>query len=580
MVCLTSLNAALGATSRCFATPQHDKRMVCLTFEVSKPKIPQKLQFILSLLRQETYFWRMSITAQQILESIPARFRAEKALDYKAVFHFNISGEEALQYTVTIQDGACRLQPGLLGQPDCIIATKSKVYIDLETGKANPQMTLMLGSIKVSNIAAMIQFSRCFRKFEAANIKPVTNPAYLERPEKKGPLAGVKIIDFTRLLPGPLATMFLADMGADVIKVEDPDRPDYVRDFEPKIGGMSMFYLSLNRSKRSLAVNYLSPEGRSVIHDLIKDADVLIEQFRPGIMKEMGFGYEELSKINPWLIYVSITGYGQHSFMSMAAGHDLNYIAVAGALGITGTSGGAPVIPGFQLADIAGGSYMAMNAVTAALYQREKTGKGDYVDVSMTDAALPFTAMQFAYQQGLKKEPGRGNFELSGALPNYNVYECADGKYVALGSLEPKFWNRFCDKVGRKDWSSAFLKKDEELEVIKSDVRQLFKSKTREEWLHFFKNEDICITTVNELSELEHDQYLNERNMFLNNEHPAIGKYKTINQPLKFKQTSFDNNWNAPELGDDSSSILKDLKYDEKRISELTGKGIVKTKNT
>lgn len=521
----------------------------------------------------------MSITAKQILESIPSRFRAEKALDYKAVFHFDITGPENLEYTVNIQNGACSLKTGLHGEADCIISATSKVYIDLETGKANPQMTLMLGNIKVSNIAAMIQFSRCFKKFEIENIKSPGETLYLNRPEKKGPLSGVKIIDFTRLLPGPLATMFLADMGADVIKVEDPDRPDYVRDFEPKIGGTSMFYLSLNRSKRSLAVNYLTPEGRKMIHELVKGADVIIEQFRPGVMREMGFGYEELSKINPKLVYVSVTGYGQHSFMSDAAGHDLNYIAIAGALGITGLADGEPVIPGFQLADIAGGAYMAMNAVTAALYQRERTGKGDFVDVSMTDCTLPFVTLQFAYGQGLKKEPGRGKFELTGALPNYNVYECSDGKYVALGSLEPKFWNEFCVKVDRKGWSAGFLKKGAELEQLKSEVKQLFKTKTRGEWLHFFKDEDICITPVNELSELEHDKYLSERNMFVNNEHPVIGKYKTINQPLKFSQAELNNNWNAPGLGDDTASILKELKYDGKSISQLSDDGVIKIKS-
>jgi len=520
----------------------------------------------------------MKITAKQILESIPSRFRSEKAQEYCAVFHFDIKGDEKLQYSVTIQNGKCQLSQGLVGKADCLIETKASIYIDLETGKANPQMALMLGNVKVSNIAAMIQFSRCFKKFEGESTKPKGETEYLDRPKKNGPLAGVTIIDFTRLLPGPLATMFLADMGADVIKVEDPDRPDYVRDFEPKIGDMSMFYLSLNRSKRSLALNYLSPEGRLVIHELVKQADVLIEQFRPGVMKEMGLGYEELSALNPRLVYVSITGYGQQSSKAMDAGHDLNYIAVAGALGITGMADGAPVIPGFQLADIAGGSYMAMNAVMAALYQREKTGKGDYVDVSMTDAALPFSALQFAYQQGLKKEPDRGKFELTGVLPNYNVYCCSDGKFVALGSLEPKFWNSFCEKVGRKEWSAAFLKKGEELQAMKKEVEQLFISKTRAEWLDFFKNDDICLTPVNELSELEHDAYLNERNMFVNNEHTAVGKFKTINQPLKFKQSKYDNNWNAPDLGDDSASILTELKYDENRIAQLNKMGIVKIK--
>ncbi len=520
----------------------------------------------------------MSISAKQILESIPGRFRAEKALDYCATFHFDIYGEETLQYTVVINNGTCNIQPGLHGQPDCAITTKASIYIDLETGKANPQMALMLGNVKVSNIAAMIQFSKCFKKFEA--IPPVDHAGilYTRRPAKKGPLAGVRVIDFTRLLPGPLATMFLADMGADVIKVEDPDRPDYVREFEPKAGDTSMFYLSLNRSKRSLAVNYLSDEGKDIIYNLVKHSDVLVEQFRPGVMNDMGFGYDKLSQINPRLIYVSVTGYGQQSLLAMAAGHDLNYIAIAGALGITGYENAAPVIPGFQLADIAGGSYMTMNAVTAALYQREKTGLGDYVDVAMTDCTLPLSAMQFAYFQGLKKEPGRGKFELSGALPNYNIYACSDGKFIALGSLEPKFWNSFCKKAGRKDWALGFLKKDEELIALKNEVAQYFKTRTRAEWLSFFKNEDICLTPVNELHELEHDPYLNERNMFSDNEHPSVGKYKTINQPLKFKRSTFDNNWNAPALGDDTAAILSDLNMGNTQIEQLIKAGIVKIK--
>ncbi|MDB5284885.1 MAG: carnitine dehydratase [Bacteroidota bacterium] len=520
----------------------------------------------------------MSVTAKQIIESIPTRFRPEKAQGYTAVFHFDITGEENLQYTVDLNGGKCELKPGLIGKADCTIAAKSNIYIDLETGKANAQMTLMLGNVKVSNIAAMIQFARCFKRFEIIAETKLAENIMPDRPVKTGPLAGVKIIDFTRLLPGPLATMFLADLGADVIKVEDPHRPDYVRDFEPRIGGDSMYYLSLNRSKRSLAVNYISPEGIEVIHSLVRKADVLIEQFRPGVMDKLGFGYEQLSKINPKLIYVSVTGYGQHSSLSGAAGHDLNYIGVAGALGITGAENGDPVIPGFQLADIAGGSYMAMNAVLAALYQRERTGKGDFVDVAMTDAVVPFSVMQFAYQQGLKKEPGRGKYELSGGIANYNVYKCKDDKYVALGSLEPKFWNNFCAKIGREDWTQAFLKKGEELQTLKQEVRSYFLAKTREEWLEYFKNDDICLTPVNELSELENDKYLNERNMFVENEHPAVGKYKTINQPLKFKQSKFDNNWNAPGLGDDTETVLKEIGYSAKDLVDLKGKGLIKMK--
>src|ERR1043165_1081872 len=287
----------------------------------------------------------MNVTAQQILESIPHRFRAEKAENYSAVFHFDISGSEALQYTIKVKDKRCDLQQGLNGTADCVVGTKADVYVDLETGKANPQMALVMGKIKVSNIAAMMQFAKCFRKFEVGvNYGAVDDGqgttddreqptlTSVERKAKSGPLAGVKIIDFTRLLPGPLATMFLADMGADVIKVEDPHNPDYIRGFAPQINGMSMLYLALNRSKRSLAINYFSAEGKQVIYDLVKQCDVLVEQYRPGVMKELGFGYEELARINPKLIYVSITGYGQTSSKAMAAGHDLNYIGIAGAL--------------------------------------------------------------------------------------------------------------------------------------------------------------------------------------------------------------------------------------------------------
>lgn len=434
----------------------------------------------------------MNVTAKQILESIPYRFRTEKAVGYSALFHFDISGEEILQYTVEIKEGQCYLTSGLIGHADCIVKTKASVYVDLETGKANPQMALMLGKVKISNIAAMMQFAKCFRKFDASvnyratvSDKEAERVTYLSRPDKRGPLAGVKIIDFTRLLPGPLATMFLADMGADVIKIEDPDNPDYVRDFEPRINGMSMFYLSLNRSKRSMAVNYLSPEGKQIIHELVRSADVIVEQYRPGVMKEMGFGYEELSAINPKLIYVSVTGYGQNSPMAMAAGHDLNYIAVGGALGITGSEDGELTIPSFQLADIAGGSYMAMNAILAALYQRERTGRGEWVDVAMTDAVAPFTALQFAYYQGTKEIPAPAKFELSGALANYNVYKCADEKFVALGSLEPKFWNKFCAKAGRHDWTERFLN-PAEIASVKQEVKEFFLSKKQQEWLIFF----------------------------------------------------------------------------------------------
>lgn len=522
----------------------------------------------------------MNPTARLIIDSIPSRFRPEKARGLALVFHFDIAGAAGneLQATVVIKDGACTLQNGLHGNADCILTAGTEAYVALETGTLDPQTAFMEGRVKVSNIPAMMQFAKCFRKFEASNepLNSIRIPNSEFQIQRTGPLSGVKILDFTRLLPGPLATMFLADLGAEVIKIEDPDSPDYIRGFEPRIKGQSMYYLALNRNKRSLAVNYLSAEGKQLIYDLVKTADVLVEQFRPGVMKEWGFDYATLLRHNPKLIYVAITGYGQNSSLAAAAGHDLNYIAKGGALGITHNEDGEPVIPGFQLGDIAGGSYMAMNAVTAALYQREKTGQGDFVDVAMTDAVLPFVSLQFARYQADNNFAANGKFELSGSLANYNVYRCADGKFVALGSLEPKFWRGFCLKAGKPEWADGFLWKGEQLETLRHEVQTFFLAKPAAYWLEEFKNEDICLNQINGLGDLAGDAYLNERQMFIEHIDESIGSYKTISQPLKFATTGPGLNRNAPDLGQDTLAILSELGYTENAIADLRKINIIK----
>ena len=524
----------------------------------------------------------MAITARQILESAPHRFRPEKANDLHLVFHFIISGDENFKFTLIVDHGACELIEALNGTPSCVVTTTAKTYIELETGQANPQMALMLGKIKVSNISEMMKFAKCFRRFDPQILlekknAPLsqTNQGSMMRNKRTGPLEGVRIVDFTRLLPGPLATMMLADMGADVIKVEDPDSPDYIRGFEPMIEDTSAFYYALNRNKRSLAINSLSKEGKAVIIDLIKHSDVLIEQYRPGVMKKFGLDHETLRTINPRLIYVSITGYGQDSSMSQAAGHDINYIAIAGALGITIDDDLEPVIPGFQLADIAGGSYMTINAVTAALYKREKTNTGDYIDIAMTDSVLPFLALPFAeYQANSNRR--KGKFQLSGSQANYNTYKCNDGKFLALGSLEPKFWNSVCDKLGKPQWKEKIIGDPATQNEIKKELQHIFLQKSRSEWLTFFSEEDICLTPVNDMSEIGSDAYLNERKLFIDFE--LGGKQiKTIAQPIKFESGSDPNNWIAPKLGEDTYAILKELDLTDEKIRELITQNIVKT---
>lgn len=520
----------------------------------------------------------MEITAKQILESAPRRFRPEKAEGIELCVHFEIKGPEDFSCTINVNNGKCTLETGLINTPNCVVKTTEKVYTDLETGKANPQMALMMGKIKVSNISEMMKFSKLFRKFDLKYLEePTANRVHksTERPLHDGPLKGIKIIDFTRLLPGPLATMFLADMGADVIKVEDPDSPDYVRDFEPTLGDTSAFYYALNRNKKSLAVNYLNPAGKDIILSLIKESDVLIEQFRPGVMKHFGLDYETLCTINPKLIYASITGYGQQSSLSQAAGHDLNYIAVGGLLSTMGMDDDTIVIPGVQIADIAGGSYMTMNAVLAAIIQRGITGKGQHLDISMTDCIVPLLALPFSEAIIKGKSTERGQFQLAGGLANYNVYKCKNGKFVALGSLEPKFWNKFCDKIGKNEWSNEILNGFETHQKIRSELKTIFLQKNHDEWISFFANEDICISAISELHDLHEQNHLKERKMFIPHQ-IADTTFFSIKNPIDFTGSSSNEHWVAPKLGEDTISILKNIQLTDEDISKLESENVIK----
>ncbi len=408
-----------------------------------------------------------------------------------------------------------------------------------------------------------------------------------------GPLLGLRILDLTRLLPGPLGTMLMADMGAEVIKIEDPNAPDYVRMFPPHINGESANYLAYNRSKRSVLLDYQTPDGRDKFLDLVETADVVVEQFRPGHLDRLGLGYAIARARNPRIIYVSITGYGQTGPYAHLAGHDLNYLAVSGVLGLTGTDpADAPVMPGVQLADIAGGSYGCVMATLAALYARQRTGEGQHVDVSMTDAVMPLLSLAYALQAGVGErgtdeegaEPAagwantrgeassreasngglssrgpssRGQMPLSGGLANYNLYRCQDGRYVALGTLEPKFWQKFCKLVSKPDWM-AFLQPQSpaQLAGFKARIQLLFSERDRDDWTRFGLENDLLITPVNDLSDLATDPQLMARQMIVTQQHPVAGPFQTIGVPLKFSATPAHPAWPAPLLGEDTDAVL------------------------
>lgn len=396
--------------------------------------------------------------------------------------------------------------------------------------------------------------------------------SFKQREVIEGPLAGVKIIDFSRLLPGPIATMFLAQQGAEVIKIEAPNAPDYIRYFEPKVADQSAFYLSLNANKKSFAIDFLNEEGKKYLLQLVATADVLVEQFRPDVMKKFGLDYEFLKTIQPNLIYISITGYGANSSLKTAAGHDLNYIAESGLAFLNGSS---PTLPGFQAADIAGGAYMAMNAITTALYQREKTGRGQHIQVAMADSTLPMMALPLALQQFKDEVIRLQNFELGGYLANYSIYCCADEKHIALAALEPKFWNNFCTAINKPEWEVRAFGNHQEVQSLKQDLTQLFLSKTQGEWLSILKNADCCISAINNIKEVLASPYFNGQKMFIEVEAEGNKNIKILRHPLQFYNSDFDKFWTAPNLGEDTATILSTLGLGEKEIEKLVLQGIV-----
>ena len=390
-----------------------------------------------------------------------------------------------------------------------------------------------------------------------------------------GPLQGIRILDLTRLYPGPLGTMLLADMGADVVKIEDVNAPDYMRYYPPYLEKESAGFLAVNRSKRSLAVNLRTEKGVKIFFALLPTADIVIEQFRPGVLDGLGIGYAAAKSVKPDIIYVSLTGYGQDGPYAARAAHDINFIGYAGILASTGAPSTGPVVPAPQLGDVAGGAYMSVIACLSALWSREKTGQGQQVDVAMLDGVLPLMTLQMAHYQATKLNMGPGEQPLSGGLACYGVYACADGRYVALGLLEAKFWKLFCDLVQRPDWLDKHLVMGEEAESLRREIAALFRTKSRDEWLAATKDLDVCLTPVCDLAELENDPHLRARRMICEEEHPVCGKIKGIGVPLKFSGTPARPSGTAPALGRDTQALLEEIGYDVRDIAPLCREGIV-----
>jgi alpha-methylacyl-CoA racemase len=336
-------------------------------------------------------------------------------------------------------------------------------------------------------------------------------------PPRRLPLAGVRIIDLTRLLPGGYATQALADWGADVIKVEDPRGGDPSRWMEPIVDGTSLYFLALNRNKRSLALDLKAPAGRDALLRLIATADVVLESFRPGVMERLGLGPHALRAQFPRLVYCAITGYGQDGPAQGRPGHDLNYLGYSGMLDLNRTaSAQPPQLPPTQIADLAGGALPAMIGILVALVGRATSGQGDIVDVSMLDATFALQPLTLALALATGAGPQPGQPQLHGGAPYYGIYAARDGRFVTLAALEPKFWERFCELVGHPEWFPLHATSDPaKRERLRQDLATLFATRTQAEWLALLAEDDTCVGPVQTLSEALADPQVQARRLIV-----------------------------------------------------------------
>lgn len=387
-------------------------------------------------------------------------------------------------------------------------------------------------------------------------------------------LSGIRVLDLSRLLPGPYCSMMLGDLGAEIIKVEEPGRGDYIRYYLPKLKAESAFFLALNRNKRSMTLNLKSERGKKIFIDLVKNVDVVLESFRPGVMEKLGIGYKKLQKSNPKIIVCSISGYGQDGPYAEKAGHDINYLSIAGITGLTKTKDGKPVIPGIQIADI-GGGMMAAYCILAAIIDREKTGKGQYIDISMTDAAMTWSTMYLGKYFADGKIPKPSSELLTGQFACYNIYKTKDGGYMSLGALEPQFWSAFCKAIGMEDMIPRQMDEGEKAEKLISEVKKVFLEHTKDEWIELLKDVDCCCEPVNSFDEMLSDPQIIHRKMICEIEHPKEGTIRQVNFPGKFSATPARVRLSPPALGQHTEEILKKLGETNKEIADLRKEKVI-----
>lgn len=391
----------------------------------------------------------------------------------------------------------------------------------------------------------------------------------------KGPLASLKVLDFSTLLPGPFASLLLADMGARVLRVESPTRMDLVRVLPPHDDGVSASHAYLNRNKRSIALDLKRPEAVEVVKQLVREYDIVLEQFRPGVMDKLGVGYEALKAINPKLIYVSITGYGQTGPYRDRAGHDINYLALAGVASYTGRRDTGPLPLGVQLADIAGGSLHGVMGLLAAVIHRQQTGEGQQVDISMTDCAFSLNGMAGAGYLACGVEPGMEAQALNGGS-FYDYYRTRDGRWFSVGSLEPQFMQQFCAAIGRPELAARGLSpKAEDQRLLKREIAIEFEKRDFADWCERFAAVDACVEPMLPLSEaVEHPQ-IQARGLVTEVPRGDGRSQRQMACPIRFSAGLPVPKHIGVAAGAHSAEVLAELGYSDEQVAALKAAGAV-----
>lgn len=371
-------------------------------------------------------------------------------------------------------------------------------------------------------------------------------------------LTGIRVLDMSRLLPGPYCTMLLADFGAEVIKIEEPGKGDYSRSFPPFLKDFGYWHLQLNRNKQSVVLDLKSEEGKNIFLELVKTSDVVVESYRPGVLKKLGVDYEAAAKVNPKIIYCSLSGYGSKGPLAHKADHDLGYLSLAGVTAMSGEADGAPAIPGVLMADM-NAALSAGMSIMIALRHAALTGQGQEIDISLFNVAMnlmPGAASLF-FGSGFVAE--RGNNWLTGAYANYNIYATADGRYVSVGCLEKKFWRNLCIGLGKEELIDM-IDNESNHPYLKEQLTAAFKQKTMREWEEFFADKDACVTPVLNFKEAVESEQVQANEMVLNVQDDELGEYQQLGFAMKLSKTPAQLNKRAPRLGEDTEKILAQLK--------------------